>query len=684
MINELYMLSDEIDKAGAKVQIWHRKYKPIPNIRKTAPCIRIVISNGDVTELSYIGKELGSELRKFGSNQGTFPCMNLAPLYRITDDAVKKELSNICPEDLSLDKIKEIKTWCKEDNWEGAFKNKYKISMENTTAEMLDMVSDFEPLKILIEESRIFQAPNTLHKKLEDVAFGMLKRRENISLAFMVLFYQSNSEKEAAKDYGTLSIAFDTPRLIDRGIPAVSKKFVLKLNESLLSAELLKDNDKNSSVVDAFGIPFKQIEEPMPEVKLAGGFDVKLRTMFKEHKCQRRYGRIETASYPISPIMRGKLHAVLNWLGNAEHKNKTWIKINRDEIFFAYPAHLPDSTISYVNSFKPVNEVHIAFPEQAKQFIECLNKAKKPGTDSNADRIQLFIIRRIDKGRRRVVYTRQTDPHELEACSEAWNIGCTNLPDFSFGYHHIPFPLNAADILNSFWKQNGDPLTNEYKPVPVYHGMELLMEPDLPVTYDLHNLSQKAMTIGAFLGNKLACRELHLSIWKKIKDMLALMGLVLYREGIRKDVYMENLPYLYGQLLKVSDELHALYCNVVRDGNLPTQLAGSGLYQAAAETPGRTLHLLGLRMNPYITWAKTYRTKEVYEKRKESWRAGWLISLYEDIATRLFKVWNQETRFNDEEKAQLFIGYLAAFPKKEHGDKCGEYADQSEEVHNYE
>ena len=123
---------------------------------------------------------------------------------------------------------------------------------------------------------------------------------------------------------------------------------------------------------------------------------------------------------------------------------------------------------------------------------------------------------------------------------------------------------------------------------------------------------------------------------------------------------------------------------VVRNGDLPTQLAGSSLYQAAAEAPVRTLHLLGQRVNPYITWAKTYRAKGYSEKGQESWRAGWFLSLYEELATKLYAAWPPEARFNDEEKAQLFIGYLAAFPKKEQGDHNEESSSQNEEVHDHE
>lgn len=135
---------------------------------------------------------------------------------------------------------------------------------------------------------------------------------------------------------------------------------------------------------------------------------------------------------------------------------------------------------------------------------------------------------------------------------------------------------------------------------------------------------------------------------------------------------MEDFPYLYGQLLKISDALHELYCKVVRKGDVPPQLAGSSLFQSAAEAPVRTLNMLGYRMNPYITWAKSYRYQKVSTKGIESWRAGWLLSLYEAIATRLYQVWSSDIRFNDADKAELFIGYLAAFPKNEKDDRESE------------
>ena len=128
---------------------------------------------------------------------------------------------------------------------------------------------------------------------------------------------------------------------------------------------------------------------------------------------------------------------------------------------------------------------------------------------------------------------------------------------------------------------------------------------------------------------------------------------------------MENTAYLVGQILKISDELHSFYCKVVRKGDVPPQLAGSSLFATANETPYQALAQLSLRINPYLSWAKQYRHKDVKKEGEESWKAAWYINLYETTANKLKLAMTNSTRFNDYDKAQLFIGYLSSFPKKE-------------------
>lgn len=113
MINELYELARVLDDAQVKRQSWHPKYKPIPNIRQNAPCVRITVSGGKIADISSVSAELGKSIRKYGDNQGTYPCMNLAPLYRITDESVKRELADLKkhPEKIDTACICKMKTW---------------------------------------------------------------------------------------------------------------------------------------------------------------------------------------------------------------------------------------------------------------------------------------------------------------------------------------------------------------------------------------------------------------------------------------------------------------------------------------------------------------------------------------------------------------------------------------------
>ena len=681
MINELFNLSSALASVQAQMQSWHRKYKPIPNANADAPCIRITVSDGKVVNVSLIknskdsknseDSELGRNLRKYGSNQGTYPCMNLAPLYRVTGESVKRELADLGkhPEKIDEACICEMKAWCAESNWTKKFLEKYKVSMEKVPSELSQAADRYPALRTLLDETKPFVSASDLHAELERVAWEMLGQKEQVSLALKMLFYQGKEDKNAEDDYGSLSVAFESAKLIDEGTPAVSEKFVCELNAHLLKIDEEERAKYDKDSLDAFGIPFQAVEEPMPTVKLAGGFDVTLRTMFKEQRCQTRYGKIGDASYLISPEKRMQLQSALEWIGDLERKNVTWINTDKNEILFAYPSSMPEVLISYTAMFKKSENNDTTFAAQAKKFIQDLRKIKEHGTDTHAKRITFFVLRKIDKVRTKVVYTRQTDPYELEKCSEGWTLGCANLPDFPCGTPDVPYPLDVADTLNCFLKHDGSVATDKFKPFSKYHGIEILMDPALSVAADLHRLTECAMSIGGHFGGlcaKCEKKDQHqCPVSDKAKSLLALMGLFLYRDCIRKDCYMENLPYLYGQLLKAADELHALYCRVVRGGDYPPQFVGSSLFQNAAEMPVRTMNLLSQRIMPYYSWAKSYRLKDIQESKKESWRAKWLYSVCEKTMSKLQNSWTHQTRFNDEEKAQLFIGYLAEFPQRE-------------------
>ena len=127
---------------------------------------------------------------------------------------------------------------------------------------------------------------------------------------------------------------------------------------------------------------------------------------------------------------------------------------------------------------------------------------------------------------------------------------------------------------------------------------------------------------------------------------------------------MEKLAFVLGQWLHVSDELHTFYCIVKRDGDIPPQLAGGALLVSAGEMPYQALSQLSSRMSPFIAWAKQYRFQKAEQPGIESWRAQWLLSMYEKLANQIAPQMDKSTRFGDFEKAELYIGYMASLPQR--------------------
>ena len=124
MINELYRLTVALDQADIATEHTHPKYKLIPKVTKKTPCIHIIFDNGRLYKVESIERERASEIRKYGSNQGTFPALNLAPLYRLTDEIEKKTISDLIEGKTTDFNIEEFRYICRENNWGRKFSNK--------------------------------------------------------------------------------------------------------------------------------------------------------------------------------------------------------------------------------------------------------------------------------------------------------------------------------------------------------------------------------------------------------------------------------------------------------------------------------------------------------------------------------------------------------------------------------
>ena len=115
---------------------------------------------------------------------------------------------------------------------------------------------------------------------------------------------------------------------------------------------------------------------------------------------------------------------------------------------------------------------------------------------------------------------------------------------------------------------------------------------------DLFLLVRNITNLAPYLGRAGISRQQYdktdFIMLRELQKILALMGLFLYQLGIRKEKYMQEFPYLFGQLLQVSDALHEMYCRVVRDNDIPNTLVGSGMYIMGAEQPYKALGIFCL------------------------------------------------------------------------------------------
>jgi hypothetical protein len=674
MINELHSLAVAMDDANIITKEWHRQLKELPKVTENNPCFHIFLSSdGSVQKIEKISTDLAKYLRKWEPSNGTsFPAFNLPPLAKHID--AKKE--NSTPFVFS-----EFETWYKDKKNIWGEKEILKVesclhTVSSTLQEKLkgDDSGNIRELIAVMKKMSV----ESFHKAVEQYAMEKLANGEDRKT--LLEFLTSAAQ---------VSIFLDLHNWQPYSYPIAHENTMLCLNAALSTADLnAGETAAASRARDAFDASYTVVGEPMPGVKLPGKVgEVKLRAMFHEHQCQFRYGLIDDASYPINKENRAKIKRSLEWLKEPDKEGKTWGMADIDEILFAYPSKLKSTSARFTSFLgAAANANDEKFEDVAGDVV---NTLKGLSPKNRPEFVQIFTIRKMDKARSKVTFYRNYTTEHLIASAETWRQGCGNIPPVQFRAWtqkgsdekippeilepQTPKPLQIARCVNKAWKLDGS-VAGEVKKMKYYQGIELLLDPQNSATelYILSTLLTNARGLVSLAGDTLHRGKALLGKFFYDKNnrpvdlffLFPILGLLLYKQDCKKENYMEDAPYLIGQILKISDELHALYCKVVRKDDVPPQLAGNSVFIAASETPMQALSQLRLRMNPYISWAKQYRTKKIDEKGRESWKAGWYLGLYEDIATKLHLNLSDKTRFDDLAKAQVFIGYLAAFPKR--------------------
>jgi hypothetical protein len=656
MLNELHQLSVTLASNNIKTKGWHPHYNLLPN----GACYRIWLGDdGLVADVEQMSRDLVKVCRKFGNNQGTFPAFNIAPLYRVTSKEGKDYYKALNEGKKELD-VTYLRSICTTDNWGLKLSNKIPRCLRT----QIPHAPEESAIAALMSITASLDI-DTLRSTLEKHVWKKLS--SDIKAYLPLLIHNGNEKKKPEDDFGSISIILDLTNWERFEYPIANENTTKQVNHWLFTNES-NLHPETSDQLDAFGAPYADLGEPMPSVRLTPGFEVALRSMFHEQVCQFRYGKADDKSFPINKANRDTLKTSLEWIVKPDNENITWRRIDKDAMLFIYPNKVPEVLPKFAALFgntENTSDTTTRFEKVAEDFSKTLNGLE---TKQKPENIHVFALQQMPPAlskRARVVFSRNLTPSGLIDAATEWQQGCHNLPPTARIDPITPFPLSIAKIANKVWKRNGTRADGKsgVKLMRYYQGMELLLDKPMPsqLLRITGGVTSNSLGLTLFVGNNLP-RGKNL-VTKELKaeigNLFPLLGLLLYKSGINKEAYMQDTAYLIGQLLKISDELHALYCEIKRDGDVPPQLAGNSVFITASETPAQALALLSTRMNPYIAWADQYRR----QGKDKSGLAAWYKRQYGLLMPQLHQKMAEDIRFGDLEKAQLFIGYLADLPK---------------------
>ena len=708
MLNELKMLADSIRSAGFSGEEWDDKLKEIKV--KGSPCFVIDLSAlGEIEGVRFLEQDKAKVLRTWqgGSNGECFPSFNFLPFYELLED--KKNPFTPSQKKAAIETfVAEFLKSCDFPDQVGPIRRTDRTKADLKTgkclggiaAKFFDIVSNVamtDDTFVRFKESFSKLAPSDTAATFNRKLLSFLKSHLTPEMPFLkdqptiwsILFSRTTD----------VVLFFDCPG--SAPFPVASEKGIRTINARLLAEKNSSPAKSAATETDAFGesVSIDELAGKLPEVKLPGAVaNTKLRSMSGESKCQARYGRVDAESFPVGDKTRTAMKSALAWISSPEREGKTWAIAGANELVFAYPKNMPPAPPLLARLFgngrsssesdKSREARFEAYAEEALRGMKTL----ATNAESNSE-IEVFAIKKADTARRKIVFYRNYSLAKLEAAVSAWLAGADNIPPILLWKwppkekgekapkgtkpvsceFRAPLPLAATGLVYAMWSQDGNEKfepkhrsASLYDGFPVFDGLELFLGESVATGLAERMLSlllQGSGCLCAASGN-LARKHEVLSNARAVAHLetsLPLFGILLHKLNRTKENYMENAPYLIGRFLNLADGLHAVWCRNVKDKDpLPPQLLGSSLFASFQLNPVQGFANAGMRMKPYIDWAKTNQTGDVALSR-------WFVGEFGRVTAAIEKA-GIPVRLSDADKAEMLLGYLSSAGKSAESD----------------
>ena len=439
---------------------------------------------------------------------------------------------------------------------------------------------------------------------------------------------------------------------------------------------------------------------PNPNLPLLGG--TYLLSMNPDVPCQTRYGRTSTEVFPVTQETVQGVNDALLHITHPDRRGKTWSAVpngtgDEQDLLIAYLEKGVESQLSIVpllgsedgewpeegDSGPDLGSVS-PFEERTKKLIEALH-LREQNQGIHDDYLRLFVLSKIDEGRRQVLFDARYSVDRIYRAQERWLGGSGNAPEIDTlllqgkgkkplrAKHHVPSPGAVVASFRQQWiragvrsqKVAGVNLSRIYALLlddaeRAKRQAAWLLERFLPLKVDLilgagrPAVNQKTEAVYTYTAAGLpdsARRDLLIAV--------ATFGILLRALGRNKEDYMNERDFLLGQFLQFADRLHIFYCEGVRDGQVPPQLIGNAHISMAMQSPRRALNVLAERMPVYLAYAKQAAYgKQSKESGGEIKRAKWIERRLGEISQKLNEL-GFDGSSDDVGKAELLLGYLA-------------------------
>lgn len=639
MLNELYLAANAIERAGVKTgQEWHKNMRPFPKART----VRLWFSKEGKLDrhVDVIDESTAALLRKYAPTKFfSVPAMNINYLTGYDGDDLGSEINKV---------IKGLKTLSKQAS---ELSRTLSFDPGTTWYELMNRISSIDALLFREQFEEAIACNST------GLSFAPNKA---IHVIFDLLDY---------KEFGAYPIAHP--------------ESIRVLNDKLLSLEkqaVVPDLKLDSDVADIFGESNVGYNELIPEVTVPVLGGISVFTLNKDIPAQTRYGLTSVYTCNLGSSSRKKIRVALEWLTRDERKGFTWGMLEAKSLALAFAMDVSQRKIPLARLFGVQgddNDVDamLSFEDQAGSVVSLL---KGDGGFAKSD-VALVVLRKMDSKRVKVICDQVVSVEALEKCSKEWSEGFANIPDVSVRERpfvrkenrtkdgNVPqivrpkstLPLRLHRILNEVYKQSGESVVSVAR-FSVADDASLFLGTDSSGLASGMIEQYVRCSRGYFLK---LCRELCIkdkgfrtvTQMKRPGEHLGTLGLLLKKSNINKENYMKGTPYQLGRFLRVADELHSLYCEIVRKNDIPNELCGSSLLLAMMENPESALQQLAMRSNPYVKWSQTYHGENA--GLVHYWRRHW-----SDIADQLSKG-ELPKHLAAAEQAQMFLGFLASFPK---------------------